>query len=158
MSGPQYCLDTSVFIESWRQYYAPDVFPALWRRFANGLESGMLVSSDVVLEELSRKDDDIHRWCKQYPGAFLEASEKIQLRQRKIITKFPHMVSQGSGIGSSYADPWVVATGAEIGCCVVSFERLQASSKKPKIPYVCQELQIRHKTLLEVMQAEGWSF
>ena len=158
MNSPRYCLDSGVFIESWHRYYAQDVFPTLWCRLAEGLENGTLVSSDVVLEELRRKDDEILMWCNTYVESFLEATESIQLRQKQIIAEFPNMVSQGSGIGSSRADPWVIATGAEIGCCIVSFERLPASSKKPKIPYVCQELQIRHKTLLEVMQAEGWSF
>lgn len=158
MSKPQYCLDTSVFIESWRQYYAPDVFPTLWRRIARGLEAGILVSSDVVLEELSRRDDDIFRWCRQFTESFIEASVDIQTRQRRIVSRFPRMVAEGKMIGSSYADPWVIATGVEAGCSIVSFERLPASSQKPKIPYVCQELGLQHMTLLEVMQAEGWSF
>ena len=154
----KYCLDTSVFIESWRQYYAPDVFPTLWRRLSEGLQAGILVSSDVVLQELSRKDDDIYQWCRQFPESFIEASESIQLGQQHIVSQFTRMVAEGKMIGSSYADPWVVATGIEVGCSIVSFERLPASEQKPKIPYVCKELGVQHKTLLEVMQAEGWSF
>ena len=158
MNNPRYCLDSGVFIESWHRVYAPDVFPTLWDRLAEGLNEGTLVSSDVVLQELRRKDDEVLEWCKSYPDAFIEASRSIQLRQQDIVKEFPRLVSQGSMIGSSYGDPWVIATGAEIGCCIVSFEKLQGSNQKPKIPFVCHKLNLPHMSLLEVMQAENWVF
>jgi predicted nucleic acid-binding protein len=47
-----YCIDTSVWIDAWRDYYPPDVFGSLWERMDHLVRAGKVIAPVEVLLEL----------------------------------------------------------------------------------------------------------
>ena len=135
---PLACLDTSVFIESWRRFYPPDIamFHPLWKMLKDGLREYRLISSILVWEEIKEKDDEILEWLRNEVGQapFIVPIKRIQDIQEEIVNRFEYLLK--SHKGKSFADPWVIATAQYYKCAVVTFEK-PGSKNKPKIPEVC---------------------
>lgn len=62
MKGTKYLLDTNVFIEAARRYYAFDLVPAFWNMLIYLAENGQIESIDRVRDELLRGSDDLAAW------------------------------------------------------------------------------------------------
>jgi predicted nucleic acid-binding protein len=150
----RYCLDTGVFIRAWRESYPPDVFPTFWTTFEQFIEDGEVGSPQVVLEELSKKDDELHKWAKATKGLFQPLKEDIQTAVSEILQKFPRMMEEGRDRNT--ADPFVVAMAKARGLTVVTTER--SGSKKPKIPDVCQHFGIPSLGLVGLLRELKWTF
>ena len=60
----KYSLDTSTFLNAFIRVYPPDVFPKLWEKINTLIHDGHLKATEMVLEELKRKDDDAYKWGK----------------------------------------------------------------------------------------------
>jgi len=58
-----YALDSSVIIEMARQT-PPEYYPSQWKNFDSLIESGRLVSLDVVYRELTHGNDWGEKWAK----------------------------------------------------------------------------------------------
>ena len=61
----KYSLDTSTFLNAFIRVYPPDVFPKLWEKINTLIHDGHLKATEMVLEELKRKDDDAYKWVKE---------------------------------------------------------------------------------------------
>lgn len=55
----RYCLDTSVFINSWQEHYRIDVFPGVWTALDGLIRSGRLISCLEVFAELEKQRDEL---------------------------------------------------------------------------------------------------
>ena len=62
----KYCLDTSVFIQAHRQYYAFDLAPSFWKALGEYATKGIITSPIAVYTELMDGDrnDDLKQWAK----------------------------------------------------------------------------------------------
>ena len=56
------------------------------------------------------------------------------------------------------ADPLVISQAQAENLIVVSGERTTNNPKKPKIPDVCNDLDIQCISILQLMRKEGWTF
>ena len=52
----KYSLDTSAIVQAWRTHYPPEVFPSVWQRLEELIDSGELRASEEVLYELERSE------------------------------------------------------------------------------------------------------
>lgn len=149
-----YCMDTSSLISAWDERYPPDLFPPLWKYFADALEHGRMLVPDLVMEELKKKSTDLHDWLKDFPDAIVPMEPEIQKEGRAILGKFPNLVKEHKAAFA--ADPFVIATAKVKGGLVVTEESLTSSLTKPKIPLVCQAWSVESLRLLEMIRAEAW--
>ena len=153
-----YSLDTSVLVNGWRKTYSPDVFPALWKKFDKLIADGRVFAIDEVLRELSKQDDEILAWAKDREHMFvrIDSDGEIQVAVTEILFRFPRLVDTSKS--RSIADPFVIALAKVRGYTVVTEEKVGGTIEKPKIPFVCQEMDIRCINFLQLLREQGWVF
>lgn len=151
-----YCIDTSALLDGWVRHYPPDVFPALWDNLESMIDSGDLISSDEVLNELSQKDDDVYEWAKRNNDMFMPIDEEIQLVTLEILDRFPRLVGQMKD--RNKADPFVIAVAKIRDAVVVTGERNFGTIDRPRIPIVCSNFGVNYMDLLQMIRERGWKF
>ena len=142
MSQP-HCLDSGVFINSWRKNHPHDLFPALWDRLGDLLVSGKAFLPRVVFEEIEAGGDDLFEWLKRHKSAVRDPDPKV-IGALQAIMQHPHhqrlVQEQKSRSG---ADPFVIAHAQAAGAIVVTEEQERKSPEmKPRIPDVCKVLNV----------------
>ena len=153
-----YSFDTSAFLNSWNRYYPPDLFPSLWERFDDLINSGNIIATEEVRIELERKDDDVYHCALERRQMFIPMYENIQQSARNILAQYPRLIDNRRN--RSGADPFVIAlaqTQME-DCAVVTYETRGNSQNRPYIPDVCDALGIRCINVRELIQEQGWRF
>lgn len=152
----RYCFDTSAFIESWVRHYPPGTFQRLWQQVDELIFQERLFTSEEVLDELSRRDDDVHAWVKARAVAVcLPLDEQVQAAVTDILSRFPGLV--GVSATRNRADPWVIATAIVHDLVVVTYEG-RGSRRKPKIPDVCDNYGVDCISMVPLIQREGWTY
>ena len=152
----KYSIDTSALLEGWRRFYPPDVFPALWEKLEELIESGELRATEEVFHEIERKDDELHKWVRDHANMFIPLDEQIQIAVLEILQDHKRLLDTRKN--RSGADPFVIALAKLEACTVVTNERATNSENKPNIPDVCSALGIRAINLLELIREQGWIF
>ena len=153
---PLYSFDTSAIVNGWRKNYPPDVFPPLWEKLDELIDSGKVIAISEVLVELEKQDDEVYVWAKRRRKMFLEIDTDIQIAVAEIMRRFPRLVDTSRS--RSAADPFVIALARVKGCAVVTEESMSGSIVKPRIPDVCSVMGIRAIRLLQVVREQGWVF
>jgi hypothetical protein len=136
----------------WVRYYPPDVFPSILNRMNGFASDGTLLASEVVLVELSKKDDDLHRWARTQAGLFVPVDGPLQQRVNVIVNAHTGFVDPQSTRDA--ADPFVIALAEQISCPVITGEK-PGRLRHPKIPDVCRARQIRCLTLVDMFREVG---
>jgi len=144
-----------VFIGAWWKYYRPKSFRTFWTKLKGGIETGLFISPMLVLEEIKKKDDEVHLWVLDVKDYFIPLDNELQMAQETIINQFPKLINQAKN--RSLCDPWVIALGQIRSCPVVTDESI-GGLKNPKIPYVCHELGIKSMTIADLIEELGWEF
>lgn len=117
-----------------------------------------LFAPDEVLLELERGGDELYQWAKELDFLFLEPSEKVQQVVSEIVERYPSFVPDESSDGI-WADPYVIALAKVNNAIIVTGEKaVGPGAKRPKIPNICQDLQIRCIDFLQLIRLEGWTF
>ncbi len=163
MSHIRYIIDTSSLIEL-NQRHPVDVFPSVWRKIEDLINSNRLFAPREVYDEISRIDDLLFDWSKKQPKMFIEPTVEQITIVKEILSKYPSLIR----IDRKYdADPWVIAVAIEmirnpqqalekIKRIVVTEEKLRGN--KIKIPFVCQDYSIEAIDILNMFRMEGWTF
>lgn len=152
----KYSLDTSALLDGWRRYYPPDVFPRLWDGLDELIESGDLRASEEVLHELSKKDDAVFDWVEERPDLFIPTTEPVQREAMGILANHKKLVDTRPRRSS--ADPFVIAVARVHDATVLTGELPTHSLTRPKIPDVCEDLEIEWTNLLGLCREEGLVF
>jgi len=152
----KYSIDTSALLDGWHRYYPPDIFPPLWAKLEALIRAGDLRATEEVLQELLRKDDEVAEWATKNRELFVPVDEEIQLALAEILGRFDRLVNTQRN--RSMADPWVIALAKVHEATVVTGEVPSGNLSRPKIPDVCQELEIPCMNLLRLFREERWVF
>src|SRR5688572_26125075 len=88
---PRYAVDTCSLTELKRRY-SKDVFPSVWIKISDLAESGILISVEDVLEELSVEDDEVLKWALEHERVFAELDEAIQEEAKRILRDYPTLL------------------------------------------------------------------
>ena len=159
-------LDTNIFVESKKHFYAPDICPAFWRWLCeDGAKNQSIRSVSNVLKELEAGSDDLPKWAqKMLPrDFFIQTDKDIEIieERRKMQDA---LVSSGQWDGSrlrkfiSQADLWLIATAKVKGGCVVTNENVNPVQKRIKIPTVAEKFGVLCCTIYDVMRTMGVRF
>ncbi|MTJ81121.1 MAG: DUF4411 family protein [Telmatospirillum sp.] len=158
MPAPIYSIDTSALIHGWCRIYRPKNFGFVWDRLDSLIEEGRLRASIEVLNEIEKKDDELHQWCKDRREAFfVEIDDACQMQLTHIMGTYPRLVDTVKG--RSGGDPFVIALAASISPTMVVVSEEQPGKKNsPKIPDVCLAEGIRCIGLADLIEQEDWQF
>lgn len=148
----KWCFDTSALIEPWVRHYPPDLFPRLWEALEGLATSGAIGAPVDVRIELERQSDDLCRWAKGLNGFFSEADRAVMECYSDIVNRYPGFMKVNST--KSGADPFVVATAVVHGVPVVTYETRAKQGAAPKIPNVCDAMDIKCASLVDVLRGE----
>lgn len=161
-NAAKYVIDTCSLIKL-SEDYPPDVFSIVWDAINQLAESGVLVSSVEVLDELRKtenKDDDVLMWAESHGTIFLPLDGFVQQKALEILATFENLVDLNKK--KSSADAFVIGTAIMYACAVVTDEKptnnLAGSGHKVRIPDVCKHYKVRYLTLVEMLRAEGVRF
>lgn len=153
----KYCLDSSAFINSWRRYHNPSVFPTLWDGLAELIKEGRVIVCKEAEKEIMAGNDELKAWFKTNK-ACVKAYTPEQMRSvGEIVNKYPK-VSQYHRVRAFHADPFVVALAKAEKAIVVTWEGPNGSNDNPQIPDLCKEQGIECCNMVELCEKEGWSF
>ena len=150
----RYSFDTSAILNPWRRHYPLETFPSLWNRLDELIDAGDIIASEEVLEELRRKDDEVHQWALERRQMFIPLYPDIQQSVINILTNHPRLIDNRKN--RSGADPFVIALAQVENCTVVTYETPSHSPNRPRIPDVCDAMGIRCINMTDLFQEQGW--
>ena len=158
-----YVLDTNVFVEAARRYYAFDIVPGFWQMLIDQARIGNIISIDRVKSEIDRgdDDDDLKTWANSnfYPW-FVSTDEDVvndayrrimeQANRQKQFT--PYAKAEFSSADN--ADAWLVAYALSKNYLVVTHEQYAQDIKREiKIPNVCKEFGVEWLDIYQMLRA-----
>lgn len=139
-------LDADSLIKPYREAYSFDRVPKFWEFLEEKAKEQVIVSSDLVLQELedgcSDKEhpDELLVWARKLREVlFLCPTDPIQEMVGQIATYVENNAQYAPWHIQDFldsADPWVIAHAKILGGRVVTFEKSEPNSKKVKIPDV----------------------
>ncbi len=151
-----YSFDTSAILNGRRDLFRPTVFQTLWVQIEDAIVGGQIRSVDEVRNELDRRDDDAKRWAVAQGDLFVPLELPIQQSAAQILRLHKNLVKQGGR--RSGADPFVIALAMANQGTVVSEETASGNIDKPRIPDVCAAIGVPCLTLMDYIEAQGWTF
>ena len=159
---PEYWIDTSVFIQAKNGPYGFDIVPGFWAFLDRMSDGGAVSSTTLVYDEMVRdSEDELAEWAKERKGPpmFAEPDETVQEAFADIAQ---HVVSQYEQNQAAQflrkADAWLIAHAVAYRGKVATQEvRVNASSKKAKIPNVCDVLGVESVSMYRMMRELGAS-
>jgi len=139
-----YCIDSSSLINLFR-HYPRDIFPSLWEKLDKIIKNGQIISHITVFREISRKDDEIKKWCQNHKSIFKDIDE-CQINQiREIRKQYSESHWQAGMNREEWADPWIIALAICEEAIIVSDER----NSPDRIPYIASRFGITTLNLLD---------
>jgi hypothetical protein len=158
----RYCLDANVLIQAKNGPYAFDLVPRFWTWIDEMFEQDTLYSSIMVYNELAEGSDELSAWVKSLRprGFFVEPGEEVQGCLAEIADYVTSCYEpQQAQIFLAGADPWVIAQSKIDSATVVTQEALVGiSSRKVKIPNICEQFDVPYVNTYGIMRALGASF
>lgn|SRR3990167_606884 len=152
MSIAKYVIDTCSLTRM-RISYPADVFPTAWVKLTELSKSGVLISAEDVLEELSAFDDEVFKWAQSQSEIFYPLDSTIQRLAKNILMRHPGLLDLRKN--KSSGDPFIIATAIHNGCAIVTEEKWSNSDARPKIPNVCRDYSVECIELVEMFRREG---
>jgi hypothetical protein len=117
MARPVYVLDSNVFIEAARRYYAFDLAPRFWDSLVEHADNGEIESIDWVKKELGKgkgkkgEEDELAKWANSNFGhAFCSTDEEDVIESYGMVMTWVQGQSQ-------YMDAARSANGVKIAKC-----------------------------------------
>ena len=152
----RFSFDTSSLLNGRRDLLPPEVFTTLWANVEELIAVGDIRCVDIVREELERKDDAVAAWARTQDDLFVPLEPAIQAATRGVLAEHPRLT--GTGGGRNAADPFVIGFARHIGATVVTEETKSGSLAKPRIPDVCDALDVPWSNLVNFVREQRWSY
>jgi hypothetical protein len=155
-----FILDTSGYVNSWNHHYRLPVFQGVWDALGWALAKGDVISPSEVLVELAKRSGDpLHKWCAQYPRAFIPPAASWAPHLANLRGYAPHWFA---GAGQHDADPFVVAMAMDMQLPVVTYEGQAFSGNAASVrtqrrgmPHVCALAGVPVVTMFDVLNHLG---
>lgn len=161
MSSSQdiYLLDTNVFIEAAKHYYAFDLAPSLWESLVNNARKGRILSIDKVKVELDDKEDRLKQWANSDFAQWFEPVHVTDVLEEydktmKWVESTDFMDKAKKDFSDqSKADAWIIAYAKARGCVGVTHEQYKPGKRRTiQISVVCKEFNIRSVNTFQMLR------
>ena len=159
-----YLLDSNVFIQAARRYYAFDLAPRFWEALVLQADAGQIRSIDRVKSELKRGKDGLATWAiEAFSAAFASTDDTDVIRSFAEIMTWVQAQGQYSDAAKADfargADGWLVAYARLNNCVVVTHEVLDPNvRRRVPIPNVCEVFGVIFMDTFEMLRALGVRF
>jgi len=160
----EYVLDSNVFMEAARRYYAFDLAPKFWESLVHHAVNGQIQSIDRIKQEIERGNDELAIWAtSQFSDAFASTDEEDVIESYSEVMSWVQAQDQFSDAAkadfAAGADGWLVAYAKSKGLIVVTHEVLDPSIKrKIPIPNVCEAFGVSYVDTFEMLRQLGVRF
>jgi hypothetical protein len=152
-----YCIDTSALIWAMKRTYPMDIAPAFWAKFSEAVKNGQIISTEAVLDEISKTDDDLYAWAKSQDGLFISISDDVAAQMPVVMKSCPNLIDPKRK--RDEADPYVIAQAVVSRAVVVTQENPHGvNNAQINIPDACKILDLKSVNLLGMIRALGWKF
>ncbi len=163
---PKYLLDSNVFIEANRRYYAFDLCPGFWESLSIYHSKDLICSIDRVKTiEFAKGHDDLKEWAdSKISKKFFVASdgEDVQASYAEAMQWVQDQKRFYPFAKTEYAesvDGWLIAYARAKGMILVTHEEPAPESKKQvKIPDVCNAIGVQCVNTFDMLRALGTKF
>ena len=166
-----YCLDTNVFIEAHRNYYAFDLAPIFWDTLSEWGRQSIIFSPIVVYDELKESGDDLANWAKNNKAdLFFDTNpDPDTTNAYSDIANFVNQRYEPQHVAKFLddADSWVIASALAKDLIVVTMESLKneqisrTSGKvagRIKIPNICNQFGVKYNNTFQLLRDQGFKF
>jgi len=154
----KFVLDTSVYIQAARFYYAFDIVPGFWDFLKSLIRKEHICSPTIVLDEIRNgQSDALKTWTDRHAQELFLPQDMdtniiqayVQISNYVVANYEDHHAK--AFLDTKAADPWVVATAKAYNLVVVHMEIPKNENRDPntkkirgrvKIPNVCDHLGI----------------
>jgi len=164
MSAPCcYILDSDVFIEAARRYYAFDLVSSFWQTLVEQARNGRVQSIDRVKAEIDRGKDDLKEWANgDFHQWFLSTAQPDVIDAYRQIINWAHKQTQFIDAAKAEfsraenADAWVIAYSMAKDFVIVTHEIYDPSiRRKIPIPNVCRALGVKDVDTFQMLRELG---
>jgi len=155
MNNPKYVFDTNIFINL-KNRYPSDVFIGLWEQIELLMRNGVIISSDEVIDEIKRGNDDLEEWANTRKNSFYPSNEQVQIIVREILGQFSGLVT--SPKKTNAADPFLIALARQMVCTIVTEENRGCNDLSPKIPNICEYYNVRCIKFVDFLRENNIKF
>ena len=155
-----YLVDSNFFIQAHRNVYPLDVVPSFWIKIKELAISGKIISLDKVKNEIFDNEDDLTQWCKSnLPPNFFKDSQTCIVAYQKVcnwaISRNDHYRQNAIDefLHADEADAFLIAYALTSQLAIITHEVANpATSKKIKIPDVCEKFKLKYHTTIEMFR------
>jgi hypothetical protein len=161
-----FAVDSNVFIQSARTFYAFDIAPAFWQALIAHAERGSIRSIDRVRDEISRMKDPLKEWVDTHFDEWFSRTDTADtVAAYGRLMQWGYANNQFTDAAKSEfahednADPWLVAhalaanEGGEGPLIVVTQEKFDAQIRsRIKIPNLCREFDVECIDAFEMLR------
>lgn len=157
VSHPIFLLDTNVFIEAAKRYYAFRIAPGYWDGLIIHARRGPIRSIDKVKLEIDRGGDELKTWVNlNFRGWFESTNQQDVMNAYQVVMTWANAQPQFSPAAQAEfargADGWLIAHARAKQYTVVSDEHYDPLiRKKIKIPNVCVGLNVPYLNTFEML-------
>ena len=160
----EYVLDSNVFMEAARRYYAFDLAPKFWESLVHHAAKGRLESIERIKQEIERGNDELAIWAtSQFSDAFASTDEEDVTESYSEVMSWVQAQDQFSDAAkadfAAGADGWLVAYAKAKERIVVTHEVLNPDIiRKVPIPNVCEAFGVSYVNTFEMLRELGVRF
>ena len=159
---PDFWVDTDSLVTPSRGPYRFATLPKFWEFLEQKASEEVIASSELVLKELIGNGDQLEEWAKRQQGTFfLPPDQAVQEALSQIAESVTHNKRYADHHVAYFlkgADPWIIAHAKALGGKVVTFEKPEPTSTKPKIPDVAGEFNVKCISLWDMLTELHASF
>jgi hypothetical protein len=163
LGPPRYVLDSNVFIEAARRYYAFDLVPSFWRALIEQAQNGRLESIDRVKDEIDLGKDSLTNWAdSDFLQWFASTNQTDVIGRYSQLMVWAHGQQQfTAGAKAEFArkenaDPWVIAYAIAKGFVVVTHEQFDPNiTVKIPIPNACRAFGVQYVDTFQMLRDLG---
>ncbi|WP_020650052.1 DUF4411 family protein [Solimonas variicoloris] len=161
-TDPKFVLDTNVFVQAHRAYYAFDIAPGFWASVLTHAKTGGLVSIDRVHEEVLNggKGDALEDWVKKHaPKAMFASSKTADIAAEfaplmQWVQSEARFTAEAKAEFAVKADGWLIAYAKKHGLTLVTHEGFNPDKKnKVLIPVVCKQFGVSYTDTFGMLRA-----
>jgi len=155
---PDFWLDTDCFIRPKNEGYGFDLAPGFWTFLEQKGKEGVIASSARVYEELREGKDELATWAdsRNASGFFVVPDDRVQATFQRVADNVMENYEERRALEFlAKADGWLIAHAIVQGGQVVTLEKRQPLSHKPKIPDVCDAFRVKPLDLWEALRKLG---
>jgi len=157
----KFLLDTNVFIEAYRRYYAFDIAPSFWNSLTQFAKNGKLVSIDRVKDELTKngKDDELCKWGLSEFSRWFMPTDNLDVMQSysriiQWVQEQEQFQEHAKSEFASVADSWLIAYALAYNHTIVTHEVYnQYTKNRVLIPNVCREFDIPYINTFQMLRS-----